>query len=165
MYFLVAGSLIFFGVHFYSAFRTRVPGKDIRERLGSGRYMAAYGALSLIGFVLMVWGYGLAKPSPELFSPPNWGRLAPYILMLPAFILLVSAYVPRGYIKQYSKHPMLMATILWSFGHFLANGELNSAILFGGFLAFSIVGHTHISSPSVDWSRYLGFALNRALIG
>jgi len=139
MYYLIAGSLIFFGVHFYSAFRTRIPGKDIREKMGSGRYMASYGLMSIIGFALMVWGYSLSRPSPELFSPPTWGRLVPYILMLPAFILLASAYVPRGYIKQYSKHPMLLATILWSFSHLLANGEVNSAILFGGFLAFSLV--------------------------
>ena len=101
--------------------------------------MAVYGFLSLVGFILMVWGYGLARPAPELFTPPSWGRLSTYILMLPAFILLASAYVPRGYIKHYAKHPMLLATILWSFGHLLSNGEVNSAILFGGFLAFALV--------------------------
>lgn len=139
MYFLVAGSLLFFAVHFYSAFRSRVPGTDIREKMGSARFMATYSLISLIGFVLMVWGYGLARPSEILFNPPSWGAMITMVLMLPAFILLVASYAPRGYIKQYVKHPMLLATILWSFGHLLSNGEVNSAILFGGFLAFSLI--------------------------
>lgn len=139
MYFLIAGSLIFFAIHFYSAFRSRIPGRDARERLGYAHFMGTYSVISIVGFVLMVWGYNLAKPSANLLIPPPWTPMLPYILMLPAFILLVSAYVPRGYIKHYSKHPMLLATILWSFGHLMANGELNSVILFGGFLVFSLV--------------------------
>ena len=139
MYFLVAGSLIFFAVHFYSAFRSRAPGSDARDKLGYARFMGTYSVIAIIVFVMMVWGYDLARPSKVMFNPPSWGTVVPYILMLPAFILLVSAYAPRGYIKHYAKHPMLLATILWSFGHLLANGELNSIILFGGFLAFSLI--------------------------
>ena len=33
---------------------------------------------------------------------------------------------------------MLLAVKLWAFGHLLANGELNSVILFGSFLAFAV---------------------------
>jgi uncharacterized membrane protein len=144
MYFLITGSLIFFAVHFYSAFRTRIPGRDARERLGYARFMGTYSVLSIIGFALMIWGYDLARPSALLFTPPSWASIIPFILMLPAFILLVAAYVPRGYIKHYSKHPMLLATILWSFGHLLANGEVNSVILFGGFLVFSLVDRVSV---------------------
>lgn len=139
MYFLVAGSLIFFAVHFYSAFRNRTPGSDAREKLGYARFMGTYSVISFIGLGLIIWGYALTRPSAQLYTPPSWGHIFPYILMLPAFILLVAAYAPRGYIKHYAKHPMLLATILWSFGHLMANGELNSAILFGTFLAFSLV--------------------------
>ncbi|NNC36246.1 MAG: NnrU family protein [Hyphomonadaceae bacterium] len=139
MYFLIVGALMFFAVHFYSAFRSRLPGNDTRKKLGDARFMATYSVISLIGFVLMVWGYDLARPSPQLYNPPAWARSAPYILMLPAFILIVSAYAPRGRIKNYAKHPMLWATILWSFSHLLANGEINSLILFGGFLVFALI--------------------------
>ena len=33
---------------------------------------------------------------------------------------------------------MLLAIKLWALGHLLANGEINSVILFGSFLAFAI---------------------------
>jgi uncharacterized membrane protein len=139
LYFLIAGSVLFYAVHFFSAFRSRAPGLDVRDRIGSMRFMAVYSVISLLGFVLMVWGYWLAKPSPIVFTPPLWGRHITWALMLPAFILLTAAYTPRGYIKKYVKHPMLLATIFWSFGHLLANGERNSLILFGGFLAFALI--------------------------
>ena len=34
---------------------------------------------------------------------------------------------------------MLVAVKLWAFGHLLANGELNSVILFGVFLAYAVI--------------------------
>jgi len=146
MYFLVTGTVIFFAVHFYSAFRTRVPGKDARERLGYAKFMGIYSVVSLLGFGLMVWGYGLARPSSQIFVPPAWGMYVSWILMLPAFILLAASYLPRGFIKDFVKHPMLVATILWSFGHLMANGETNSVILFGSFLAFAVVDRIRVSS-------------------
>ena len=33
---------------------------------------------------------------------------------------------------------MLLAVKLWALGHLLANGELNSVLLFGSFLAFAV---------------------------
>ncbi len=146
MYFLILGCVLFFAVHFYSGFRSRQPGRDIRMKLGYWRFMMLYGGLSALGFALMVWGYGLARPSPELYHPPSWGRPVNMALMFPAMILLFAAYGPRGLIKQKTKHPMVLAIILWSFGHLLANGELNSIILFGSFLVYGII----------DWFASIG---------
>ena len=36
------------------------------------------------------------------------------------------------------KHPMLVGVILWASAHLLANGDLASLLLFGGFLVFAI---------------------------
>ena len=52
--------------------------------------------------------------------------------------ILVAAYVPAGYIKKTLKHPMLVAVKVWALGHLLANGELNSILLFGSFLAYGV---------------------------
>ena len=139
MYFLIAGTVLFFATHLYSAFRTRTPGQDIRVRMGTMKYMGLYSLISGLGFVLMLWGYGLARPSMQIYTPPNWGIAANMSLMLPALILLLAAYGPRGYIKQYTKHPMVLSIILWSVGHLLANGELNSIILFGSFLVYALI--------------------------
>jgi len=60
------------------------------------------------------------------------------LLMLPAIILLIAAYVPSN-IKRKIQHPMLMATKLWATAHLLINGDLASMLLFLTFLAFGVV--------------------------
>jgi uncharacterized membrane protein len=59
------------------------------------------------------------------------------VLMLPAFIFLVAAYVP-GRIKARLKHPFLVAIKTWALAHLIANGDLASIILFGSFLAYAV---------------------------
>ncbi len=139
MYFLIIGITIFFATHLYSSFRSRERGRDIRERIGHGKYMGLYSLVTLVGLVFMVWGYGLARPSSLLFNPPTWGAHANFAFMLPAFILLAASNSPDGYIKQILKHPMLYGILLWSAGHLLANGETNSAILFGSFFIYAVI--------------------------
>ena len=62
------GLLGFFGLHFYSALRSRADGKDLRKRLGEARYMGLYSLLSLAFFVVMLIGYGrlaqIQRPKP-----------------------------------------------------------------------------------------------------
>ena len=59
------------------------------------------------------------------------------VLMLPVFVLLLSAYLP-GRIQRAAKHPMLAATKLWALAHLLANGGLADVVLFGAFLAWAV---------------------------
>ncbi|MEO0981677.1 MAG: NnrU family protein [Pseudomonadota bacterium] len=139
MAFLIAGLVIFFGTHFFSAFRARGEGEGLVGRIGYLPYMGLISLGSLAGLVLMIWGYGAARPSEILYQAPEWGRHVNLALMLPAIILLVAAYVPSGHIKALVKHPMLAALKVWALGHLLANGELNSVLLFGSFLVFGVV--------------------------
>lgn len=139
MIFLVLGLVIFFGTHLFSAYRSREPGKDIRTKMGQGPYMGLYSLVSIAGFVLIVWGYGAARPAPVLYQPPVWMAHINIGLMLFAMVLLAAAYMPTGYIKKAVKHPMLLAVKIWATGHLLANGELNSVLLFGSFLAYGVL--------------------------
>lgn len=139
MTFLILGLVIFFGTHLFSAFRSREPGKDIRVKMGQGPYMGLYSLVSLAGFVLIVWGYGAARPAPILYMPPTAMAHINLALMLPAMILLVASQLPAGRIAKAVKHPMLLAVKIWATGHLLANGELNSVILFGSFLAYGVI--------------------------
>lgn len=132
------GLLIFFGLHLFSAVRSRSPGQDLKERLGYGPYMGLYSVISIIGFVLIVYGYGATRGAGVLYVPPTWLAHINLLLTIPALILLVASQVPAGYIKKATKHPMLLAIKLWALGHLLANGELNSVILFGSFLAYAV---------------------------
>ena len=139
MTYLILGLIIFFGAHLFSTFRSRAPGRDIKAKLGYGPFMGLYSLVSIVGFVLIVWGYGAARPAPILYSPPAGLAHLNLALMLPAMILLVAAYMPTGRIKKAVKHPMLAAVKIWALGHLLANGELNSVLLFGSFLAYGVI--------------------------
>ena len=100
--------------------------------------MGLYSVVSLIGFVMIIYGYGATRGAGILYVPPTWTSHINLVLTLPAMILLVASQVPAGHIKKVSKHPMLVAIKLWAVGHLLANGELNSVLLFGSFLAYAV---------------------------
>ena len=134
----IAGLAIFFGLHVFSAIRSRAPGKDLKVKLGTGPYMALYSVISIIGFVLIIYGFGAARGAGILYTPPSWLAHVNLLLTIPALILLVASQLPAGRIKKVTKHPMLLAIKLWAFGHLLANGELNSVLLFGSFLAYAV---------------------------
>ncbi|MBA3066969.1 MAG: NnrU family protein [Hyphomonas sp.] len=139
MTYLILGLVIFFGSHLFSAFRSREAGKDLREKIGYGPYMGLYSLVSAVGLGLIVWGFGAARPSQVLYAPPAGLAHVNLLLMVVALILLAAAYMPTGYIKKAVKHPMLAAVKVWAFGHLLANGELNSVLLFGCFLAYGVI--------------------------
>ena len=134
----LTGLAIFFGLHLYSAVRSRHAEYDLKKRLGYGVFMGGYSVISLIGFALIVYGYGATRGIGLLYSPPIWMKHVNLALMIPAMILLVASQLPPGRISKATKHPMLLAVKLWAAGHLLANGELNSLILFGSFLAYAV---------------------------
>src|SRR6476619_5323878 len=132
---LILGIIVFLGVHLLPTF------PDMRDRLigrlGENGYRAMFSTLSMLGFVLIVWGFARA-PVIQVWSPPNWTRYVAMVLMVPVFILLVAAYVP-GEIKAKIEHPFLVAIKIWALAHLIANGDLASIILFGSFLAYAVV--------------------------
>jgi uncharacterized membrane protein len=132
---LLAGLLLFFGAHGFSMFRAARA--RLVEHLGALPYRGLYSVVSLLGFVLIVLGYGHA-PRIEIWAPPEWLRHVAMLLLLPFFVLLIAAYVP-GYIKARLGNPMLLSLKTWAFAHLLANGDLASMLLFGSFLAFGVV--------------------------
>lgn len=136
---LIIGLAIFFAVHLIPTSPAMRQG--LAERFGEGAYRAAFSVLSLIGFVLIVLGYHklqlMPGKNPVLWDPPAAMRHAASLLMLPAMILLVAAYVPSR-IRTAAKHPMLAAVKLWALAHLLTNGDLGAILLFGSFLAYAI---------------------------
>ena len=88
MTYLVAGLLLFFGVH--SIAIVAPAWRDgMAATLGDASWKAIYALLSVIGFVMLVHGYGLARAEPTvLYSPPVWMRHVAALLMLPVFPLL-----------------------------------------------------------------------------
>jgi len=142
---LIAGLIIFLGIHSIAII---APGlrERARSRLGDGPWKGIYSLVSLLGFVLIIYGFGLARHSPLLlYSPPPWMRHLTALFMLPVFPLLIAAYMP-GRIKTAAKHPMLAAVKFWAFAHLLANGMLADVLLFGGFLAWAVMDRISLKS-------------------
>lgn len=135
---LVLGLILFLGIH---SVRIVAPGwRDARLAAMGNGWRGLYSIVSAVGLVLIVWGYALAWPeSPVLYEPPVWTKHIAALLMLFALIALAVSQLPGGRLKKMLKHPMLLAVKIWAFAHLLANGELASILLFGGFLAWAVV--------------------------
>jgi uncharacterized membrane protein len=136
---LILGLVLFLGVHsirvFADGWRTRQV-----ARLGLNGWKGLYSLVSLAGFVLLVWGFGLARQHPVLlWVPPMALRHLNGLFTLVAFVLFAAAYVPGNAIKARVGHPMLAGVKLWAFGHLLATGMLHDVLLFGAFLLWAIV--------------------------
>lgn len=137
MTYLIIGLLLFFGVHSVGivapAWRDRTA-----ARMGDPAWKAMYSVVSVIGFVMLVHGYAIARLDPTiLYTPPLWMRHVAALLLLPVFPLLLAAYLP-GRIKAAVKHPMLTATKAWALAHLLVNGTVADVLLFGAFLAWAV---------------------------
>jgi uncharacterized membrane protein len=135
---LIAGLVLFLGVHSTRIFAEGWRAAMIR-RLGPGRWKAAYSLVSLLGLVLIIWGFGLVRQQPVQWWPaPFFMRHAAWLLTAVAFILLAAAYVPRNAIKARLHHPMAMGVVFWATAHLLANGNRGHVVLFGSFLAWAV---------------------------
>ena len=136
---LILGLLIFLGVHSLRIFADDWRSRQ-RARLGEMRWKGIYALVSLIGFVLICWGFVLARQQPVLlYVPPLALRHLNALFTLLAFVLVVAAYVPRNHLKAKFGHPMLLGVKLWAFGHLLATGMLRDVVLFGAFLLWAVV--------------------------
>ena len=136
---LILGLIVFLGAH-----STRILADDWRtaqrKRLGEGVWKGIYSVISLVGFGLIIWGFGLARQEPVvLWAPPVAMRHVAALLTLIALVLLAAAFVPRNAIKSRLHHPMVLGVKTWAFAHLLANGRLAGLLLFGAFLAWAVV--------------------------
>jgi uncharacterized membrane protein len=132
---LIIGLSIFLGVHF-----TRLLGikRLTVSVIGDTLYWIFYSVLSAVGLSLVIYGHILAHPSEAVWNPPEWTRTLALIAIPVAMVLLAAAYLP-SHIRSLTRHPMTLATVLWSGSHLLANGEIASLILFGAFFIWSVL--------------------------
>ena len=136
---LILGLLLFLGMH-----SVRIVGDGWRTQVvtqrGPGAWKGLYSVVSLVGFGLIVWGYGQARLAPQvLWAAPVWTRHLAGLLMLLSMVLLVAAYVPGNQIKARLHHPMVLAVKVWALAHLLANNTLADVLLFGSFLLWAVL--------------------------
>jgi uncharacterized membrane protein len=137
MSWLIVGLVLFLGIHLIRIFAEPLR-QGMVDRMGLWPYKAVYSVVALIGFVLIVYGYGEARMNPVvLYQPPSFLRHLTMLLMLIVFPALLAAYLP-GRIQSALKHPMLIAVKAWALSHLLVNGTLADVLLFGGFLVWAV---------------------------
>lgn len=137
--YLILGLIIFLGAH-----SVRIVADEWRtrtiQRIGAQPWKGLFSLVSLLGFALIVWGFGQARQQPvQLWAPPIALRHLASLLTLIAFVLLAAAYVPGNGIKARLHHPMVLSVKVWALAHLLANGNVAHVVLFGSFLVWAIL--------------------------
>jgi len=129
-------------------------------RLGSKGYFIFYSVLSLL---VLGWLIVAASRAPYVGVIPQWEflRWAPIVVMPLACLIAVGGMMGQNQLsfgglgaKEFdpdapsmlavSRHPLLVAMVLWAGAHMLANGDLAHVILFGLFSGFAVMGMTLI---------------------
>jgi uncharacterized membrane protein len=136
MFLLILGLVLFLGAH-----SVRIFAEDWRtgiiSRLGAQRWKGVYSLVSILGFLLIIWGFAQARHgAPQLWAPPVWARHLNLLVMLVSLILFAAANPKPSHYKAILHHPMVWGVILWSGGHLLANGTQADAVLFGAFFVW-----------------------------
>lgn len=174
--YLLAGLAIFLGVHSISIVSHQWRDRMV-ARLGAGPWRGLYALASIIGLVLIFYGYGQARSMPIiLYVPPLWVRDTMIMFMPLVFPLVFAAYFP-GVIGMIVKHPMLTGVKLWATLHLTVNGSLADVLLFGSVLAWAVVDRISLkrrpvrpirTAPPWKWNDAiaigLGFAVYAAML-
>ena len=134
--------------------------EQLVSRLGLRGFRAAYSAVSLVVFALLVRSYWRAiHTGPELWhlrSVPGVSALA-VLLSTVAVIAALAGFLrpspasfragggpPRAVgLLRVTRHPVFAAFGLWALAHLLVNGFLADVVFFGGFALYSVVGAAH----------------------
>lgn len=135
---LIAGLIVFIAIHLVPTMPARRAA--LISQFGENGYKGLFSLASLLGLVLIVWGYGQYRAGGYIpvWSPPRGMNHLALTLMWFSFVALAAAYSPAGMIKGVLKHPMLVAVKIWALAHLLSNGDLGSIILFTSLLAFAV---------------------------
>ena len=135
---LILGLVIFFGIHILTAtpLRTAIVGA-----IGEKPYKGIFSLISLAGFGLMIWGFGMSRYGPDsaiiVFNPPAWGPMVTPIFVFVALVLIGSSH-GKSHIRKMVKQPMSVGVGIWALGHLFSNGNMNEVLLFGSFVAYAI---------------------------
>ena len=136
---LILGLILFLGAHSVRIWADGWRNRTI-EAYGDKAFKGVHALVSLLGFYLLVVGYGEARlETVALWNPPRFTKHISILLMLFSSILLLAAYIPRNHFKMRLRHPMVLSVKVWALSHLIANGNLADVLLFGTFLIWSVL--------------------------
>jgi uncharacterized membrane protein len=151
---LFISCLYFIGAHFLlSHHRIRT---TLLTTLGTKPFFAVYSLIATSGLLLIIYHYLHITENPMLFVPNRFTRTLGMLGMYIAVLFLVLAIwqnklsqkkspimttiaSPQG-IYRVTRHPLLMASTLWSISHILINGHQAMWIVAGSLLVLNLFG-------------------------
>jgi uncharacterized membrane protein len=136
---LLLGLAIFLGTHSIRIFADGWRSSMI-ARLGPMSWKGLYAAVSILGFIVLVTGFRMARrDTMVLYSTPPWMAHVTALLMVFAMVLFVAAYIPKNWFKAKFHHPQVLSVKTWAVAHLLSNGEAANLLLFGAFLLWAVL--------------------------
>ena len=136
MMMLIGGLLLFSAAHLFPSAVPRAR-KRMVEALGFNPYRGLFSLVIITSLILVIFGWKAASPTP-VYAPPVPAGLLVSALVFLAFLLFVASQ-SRSNIRRFVRHPQMIATLLWSAGHLLANGDSRSIALFGGLAVWAVL--------------------------
>lgn len=170
---LIAAVVFFLGIHF------GISGTALRGRLvsliGEKLFRGAFALASIAGLIWLIRAYSTA---PYIRT---WGRLivldvlAQPLMLIAALFVVIGVSTPspttagmesqltrgvqvRG-ITRITRHPFLWGVALWAFVHFVINGDVAAALVFGSLLLLAVMGASSIdakrrSAYGASWEHF-----------
>ena len=176
---LVLAAAFFVGIH------VGIAGTRVRDglvaRLGEQAYLGLFSGLSRVALIWLTTAYAAA---PYVVT---WGQLSnlrplALVVVLLAFVLVVlglttpsptvvggektlEAAEPATGIQRVTRHPFLWGVAIWAAVHFVANGHVKAAVLFGSLLLLGVIGPWSIDQKrarrfGASWDRYAAVTSN-----
>lgn len=133
---LIGGLLLFSAAHLYPSAMPSAR-QQMSEKLGSNPYRGLFSLAIVASLVLIVFGWK-AAPQISIYTAPLRGSPIVSAFVFGAFVLFVASQSKTN-IRRLVRHPQMIAVLLWSTGHLLANGESRSLALFGGLGVWAVL--------------------------
>jgi uncharacterized membrane protein len=174
---LAAAAITFLAIHLLIA-GTRVR-DGLTRALGEGLYLGLFSLASIGVIAWLAMSYNAAQAGGENRLLYDLGRgvhdmgivvvLAAFLIGVPGLMMSnpTSVGQEKGAAKdetvrgilRVTRHPFLWSVALWSAFHLAANGDVASVILFGTFLALSVLGTFSIDAKrrrklGAEWNAF-----------
>ena len=163
MAWLILGLALFLGAHSVQIFTGGLREALIR-RLGAAPWKGLYSLVSLLGFGLIIFGYGQARGGAPLYTLPPGLVHVTFVLVWLGFIGVVAAYWPANHVKLWLRDPMVFGVGSWALGHLLANATPAALVLFGAFLVWAIADYVSLRARSAGAPAVTAKVQNTVLV-
>jgi uncharacterized membrane protein len=147
---LAIGVLLWSVVHFMPAILTDLK-KHMVSRFGENPYKGIFALIMAVAIYLIISGWKSAA-TDVVYTVPDWGVYAAFLLVLLGFILFFAPYPPNN-IKRMMRHPQLIGTACWGVGHLFAIGDTRSIVLFGGLAAWALIEMLLLNRRDGEWVK------------